>query len=65
MRIKAAKERLWLYACGAVLLLLGMGLSAVQHPQATIATFIGLSLIVLGLGLYWKAVVSTDEQGQD
>lgn len=64
MRIKPAKERLWLYASGAVLLFVGLGLRTIQHPQAAIASFIGLSLIVLGLGLYWRAVVSKDEQGE-
>jgi len=62
MRIKPAKERLWLYTSGAVLLLVGLGLRALQHPQATIASVIGLSLIVLGLGLYWKAVLEREDQ---
>ncbi len=65
MRIKPAKERLWLYGIGVVLLLLGLGLRMLNHPQAAIATFNGGGLIVLGLGLYWKAVLEREDQGQN
>jgi len=63
MRIKPARERLWLYAIGAVLLLVGIGLRMVHHPQAAIASVVGGCLIVLGLGLYWKAVLEREDQG--
>lgn len=64
MRIKPARERLWLYGSGAALLLLGLGLRMIQHPQALIASVVGLSLIVLGLGLYWKAMLDREENGE-
>jgi|GEM_PF-1776156 uncharacterized membrane protein len=61
MRIKPVRERLWLYLSGGLLLLLGMALRTFNHSQATIASAIGLSLIVLGLGLYWKAMLEKEK----
>lgn len=65
MRIKPAKERFWIYASGASLLLAGLGLRAVQHPQATVASAVGFCLLILGLGLSGKAVLDRDDQEQN
>jgi len=55
MRIKPSGERLWLYLSGGLLLLTGLGLRALEHPQALIASSFGLGLILLGLILYWRS----------